>query len=227
MVQDQQQGAPGKPFFLYFAFGAMHAPHHVAPEWVDPYRGVFDKGWDAWREELFARQVASGIVPEGTVLTPRPEWVQAWSDLSADERRMHARQQEVFAGFLTHTDAQIGRAPLVAREPRGRWTTRSSWSSPTTGPAPRAARRAPSTSTASPPMCGSRWPRTWPATTTGAGSAPTTTTRGPGPGPATPRTSSGSATPGWAGRARRSSCTGGAASPVRARCGRSSPTSST
>ena len=58
MVQDQQQGAPGKPFFLYFALGAMHAPHHVAPEWVDPYRGVFDKGWDAWREELFARQVA-------------------------------------------------------------------------------------------------------------------------------------------------------------------------
>ncbi len=109
MVQDQQQGAPGKPFFLYFALGAMHAPHHVAPEWVDPYRGVFDKGWDAWRDELFARQVASGVVPEGTVLTPRPEWVRAWSDLSADERRMHSRQQEVFAGFLTHTDAQIGR----------------------------------------------------------------------------------------------------------------------
>ena len=109
MVQDQQQGAPGKPFFLYFALGAMHAPHHVAPEWVDPYRGVFDQGWDAWRDELFARQVADGVVPDGTVLTPRPEWVRAWSDLSADERRMHSRQQEVFAGFLTHTDAQIGR----------------------------------------------------------------------------------------------------------------------
>ncbi len=109
MVQDQQYGAPGKPYFLYFALGAMHAPHHVAPEWVDPYRGVFDKGWDAWREEVFARQVASGIVPEGTVATDRPEWVQAWNDLSADERRLLARQQEVFAGFLTHTDAQIGR----------------------------------------------------------------------------------------------------------------------
>ncbi|MGA2930694.1 MAG: arylsulfatase [Acidimicrobiales bacterium] len=109
MVQDQQQGAPGKPFFLYFALGAMHAPHQVAPEWVDPYRGLFDKGWDAWREEIFARQVAAGVVPEGTVLTPRPEWVRGWSDLSAEERRMHARQQEVFAGFLTHTDAQIGR----------------------------------------------------------------------------------------------------------------------
>ena len=109
MVQDQQQGAPGKPFFLYFALGAMHAPHHVAPEWVDPYRGLFDKGWDAWRAELFARQCASGMVPEGTVLTERPEWVQAWDELSGEGRRMLARQQEVFAGFLTHTDAQIGR----------------------------------------------------------------------------------------------------------------------
>ena len=109
MVQDQQQGAPGKPFFLYFALGAMHAPHHVAPEWVDPYRGLFDKGWDAWRAELFARQCASGMVPDGTVLTERPEWVQAWDELSSEERRMLARQQEVFAGFLTHTDAQIGR----------------------------------------------------------------------------------------------------------------------
>ena len=109
MVQDQQQGAPGKPFFLYFALGAMHAPHHVAPEWVDPYRGVFDKGWDIWRDEVFARQLASGMVPAGTVLTDRPTWVQGWDELSADERRMLAREQEVFAGFLTHTDAQIGR----------------------------------------------------------------------------------------------------------------------
>jgi arylsulfatase len=109
MVQDQQQAAPGKPFFLYLALGAMHAPHHVAPLWVEPYRGVFDKGWDAWREELFARQLASGMVPEGTTLTPRPPWVTAWSELSADERRMLTRQQEVFAGFLTHTDAEIGR----------------------------------------------------------------------------------------------------------------------
>jgi arylsulfatase len=109
MVQDQQHGAPGKPFFLYFALGAMHAPHHVAPEWIDPYRGLFDKGWDAWREEVFARQIAAGVVPAGTDLTPRPPWVEAWADLSADQRRMLARQQEVFAGFLTHTDAQIGR----------------------------------------------------------------------------------------------------------------------
>jgi arylsulfatase A-like enzyme len=118
MVQDQQQSAPGKPFFMYFALGAMHSPHHVAPEWVEPYRGRFDHGWDAWRRELFARQLATGVVPPGTVLTERPEWVQGWDDLSADERRMHTRQQEVFAGFLTHTDAQIGRL-LASLEERG------------------------------------------------------------------------------------------------------------
>jgi arylsulfatase A-like enzyme len=109
MLRDQQQGAPGKPFFMYFALGAMHSPHHVAPEWVEPYKGQFDRGWDVWRQETFDRQVERGTVPAGTVLTDRPAWVQGWDDLSAEERRMHARQQEVFAGFLTHTDAQIGR----------------------------------------------------------------------------------------------------------------------
>jgi arylsulfatase A-like enzyme len=106
---DQQHAAPGKPFFLYFALGAMHAPHHVAPSWVAPYRGQFDDGWERWRERAFERQVAAGIVPEGTTLTPRPDWVQSWDQLPATEQRMHARMQEVFAGFLTHTDAQIGR----------------------------------------------------------------------------------------------------------------------
>jgi arylsulfatase A-like enzyme len=107
-VLDQQHAAPGKPFFLYFALGAMHAPHHVAPEWVAPYRGRFDQGWDAWRREIFERQQALGVVPEGTILTERPSWVAAWDAVPADQRRMHTRQQEVFAGFLTHTDAQIG-----------------------------------------------------------------------------------------------------------------------
>jgi arylsulfatase A-like enzyme len=107
-VLDQQHAAPGKPFFLYFALGAMHAPHHVAPEWVAPYRGRFDHGWDAWRREIFDRQQSLGVVPEGTILTERPSWVAAWDEVPADQRRMHTRQQEVFAGFLTHTDAQIG-----------------------------------------------------------------------------------------------------------------------
>ena len=87
----------------------MHAPHHVAPEWVEPYRGAFDGGWEQWRADVFARQVATGVVPGGTELGPRPGWIDEWASLPGDAQRMLARQQEVFAGFLSHTDAQIGR----------------------------------------------------------------------------------------------------------------------
>ncbi|HZN15667.1 MAG TPA: arylsulfatase [Acidimicrobiales bacterium] len=109
MVLDQQQATPDKPFFLYFATGAMHAPHHAPRDWIDRYRGHFDDGWEAWRQATFERQVAAGIVPGNTTLLDRPPWVQDWSALSADERRLFARMMEVFAGFLSHTDAQIGR----------------------------------------------------------------------------------------------------------------------
>jgi arylsulfatase len=109
MVIDQHHSAPGKPFFLYFSLGAMHAPHHVSPEWVDPYRGRFDRGWDDWRDQVFARQLEMGVVPPGTILTERPPWVAGWADLTPNARRMHARAHEVHAGFLTHTDAQVGR----------------------------------------------------------------------------------------------------------------------
>ncbi|WP_007511529.1 MULTISPECIES: arylsulfatase [Pseudofrankia] len=109
MVVNQQESAPGKPFFLYFATGAMHAPHHVERSWADAYAGRFDLGWDRWREEVFARQLSSGVVPAGTTLTERPSWVPGWADLSADQRRVFARMHEVYAGFLSHTDAQIGK----------------------------------------------------------------------------------------------------------------------
>jgi arylsulfatase len=109
-ITRQQQACGGeRPFFLYLAFGAMHAPHHVAPEWIEPYHGKFDHGWDRWREEVFGRQVEAGIVPEGTTLTPRPSWIDEWDALSEETRRVLARQMEVYAGFLSHTDAQIGR----------------------------------------------------------------------------------------------------------------------
>ena len=108
-VLDQTHAAPGKPFFLYWALGATHAPHHVPEEWSERYRGRFDAGWEQLRREIFERQLASGIVPEGTTLTERPSWVQAWDELDADSRRLFARQHEVYAGFLSHTDAQIGR----------------------------------------------------------------------------------------------------------------------
>ena len=108
-LADQQHATPGKPFFLYFATGAQHAPHQAPPEWIEPYRGRFDAGWEQWRTAAFARQIAGGIVPEGTRCTERPSWVQEWDALSADERRLYARMQEVFAGFMSHTDHQIGR----------------------------------------------------------------------------------------------------------------------
>lgn len=108
-VRDQRAAAPDRPFFLYLAFGACHWPHHVPREYIEKYRGWYDRGWDALRAERLARQKALGIVPPNTRLAPRNPGVPAWEDLSADERRVSARLQEVYAAFLDHTDAQIGR----------------------------------------------------------------------------------------------------------------------
>src|SRR3546814_18626002 len=115
---EQRYGAPGKPSFLYLSLGAMHAPHHVTPEWVEPYRGRFEAGWDQLREETFARQLAAGVVPEGAQLTPRPAWVSAWDELDPDAPRRQVRQPEGYAGFRAHAHAQIRRI-LEAREPPG------------------------------------------------------------------------------------------------------------
>ncbi|TIC81291.1 arylsulfatase [Nocardioides sp. GY 10113] len=109
MVTDQHNAAPDKPFFLYFAPGVGHAPHQVPREWSDRYAGRFDQGWEAWRQEVFDRQVAAGVVPEGTVLSERPGWIPDWNALSDEERRLYARFQEVYAGFLTHFDHHLGR----------------------------------------------------------------------------------------------------------------------
>lgn len=109
MVLDQQQATPGRPFFLYVAPGAGHAPHHVPQQWADAYRGRFDHGWERWRAEAFERQRATGVVPEDATLAARPPWVQDWDALSDDERRVFARMQEVFAGFMSHADHHLGR----------------------------------------------------------------------------------------------------------------------
>jgi arylsulfatase len=98
-----------QPFFLYFATGACHSPHHAPAEWIDRYRGQFDDGWDAWRESTFARQLAMGLLPAGTRLSPRPPWVPAWDSLAPEDQRVNARFMECFAGFLSHADAQVGR----------------------------------------------------------------------------------------------------------------------
>ena len=97
------------PFFLYFATGACHSPHHAPAEWIERYRGHFAQGWDQWRDETFARQLALGVVPEGTVLSPRPPWVPSWDSLDERERALSERFMECFAAFLSYTDEQIGR----------------------------------------------------------------------------------------------------------------------
>ncbi|MFH0341003.1 MAG: arylsulfatase [Chromatiales bacterium] len=108
-IADSKQLAPDKPFFLYFATGAMHAPHQVPKEWADKYKGQFDDGWDAYREKVFKRQKELGIILKYTVLSRHDPDVQDWKKLSADERKLYARMMEVFAGFLEHTDHHIGR----------------------------------------------------------------------------------------------------------------------
>jgi len=108
-VSDLRGASPSKPFFLWFTPGACHAPHQAPAPYIERYRGHFDQGWDQWREEVFARQLASGLLPPGTELSERPSWVPAWDTLTADERRLSARMMEVYAGFLTHTDAQVAR----------------------------------------------------------------------------------------------------------------------
>ncbi len=108
-VKAQQSMTPDKPFFMYFATGAVHAPHHVPKEWADKYKGEFDKGWDEVRKETLARQKKLGVVPGDTRLADRPEDLEAWKALPAEHRRLFARQAEVFAGFLEQTDHEVGR----------------------------------------------------------------------------------------------------------------------
>ena len=108
MIADAKQVAPNKPFFMYFAPGAMHSPHHVPTEWADKYKGKFDGGWDAYRTQVFEQQKKLGIVPATTELSRHDPDVQDWATLSADERRLYARMMEVFAGFLEHTDHYLG-----------------------------------------------------------------------------------------------------------------------
>jgi arylsulfatase A-like enzyme len=108
-VKAQQSMTPDKPFFVYYAPGATHAPHHVPKEWADKYKGQFDKGWDQVRNETLERQKKLGVIPADTRLAERPKDLAAWDSLPADQRRLFARQAEVFAGFLEHTDAEVGR----------------------------------------------------------------------------------------------------------------------
>ena len=108
-MQAQQSLTPDKPFYVYFATGATHAPHHAPKEWADKYKGKFDGGWDKLREETYARQQQMGIIPASAKLTERPKEIPAWDAQSAEAKRLFSRQMEVFAGFAEHTDHEVGR----------------------------------------------------------------------------------------------------------------------
>jgi arylsulfatase A-like enzyme len=108
-VRFQHAMTPDQPFFIYYAPGAAHAPHHVPAQWARKYDGKFDEGWDALREATLARQKKMGIVPENTKLPPKPDGLQDWDTLSDKEKKLFTLQMETFAGFMEHTDVEIGR----------------------------------------------------------------------------------------------------------------------
>ena len=108
-VKAQQSMTPDKPFFIYFATGATHAPHHVPQEWIEKFHGQFDDGWDSVRQASYERQKRAGIIPANTQLPPRPDDIPAWDDLPKDHKTLFRRQAETFAGFVAHTDHHIGR----------------------------------------------------------------------------------------------------------------------
>ncbi len=108
-ISSQRSLRPDAPFFCYFAPGATHAPHHVAKEWVDKYKGKFDQGWDVLREETIERQKAMGAIPADSQLTERPDIIPAWDDMPDELKPILIRQMETYAGFLEHTDFQIGK----------------------------------------------------------------------------------------------------------------------
>jgi len=117
-VRSQQSLTPDKPFYMYFATGATHAPHHAPREFADRYKGKFSQGWDELRKETLSRQKQLGVVPANTQLAAKPKDIKDWKKLSADEKRLFERQMEIFAGFAEHTDHEVGRL-LAALEEMG------------------------------------------------------------------------------------------------------------
>ncbi len=107
-IADLKQVAPERPFFLYFCPGACHAPHHAPKEWIDKYKGKFDAGWDDYREKALANQIAMGICPPGTKLSPPDPDVVPWDKLSQEDKEVYAHEMEVYAAFLEYTDHYIG-----------------------------------------------------------------------------------------------------------------------
>jgi arylsulfatase len=108
-IDDSQAFAPDSPFFMYWAPGAAHGPHHIFPEWADKYRGKFDDGWDAYRQRVYQRQLEMGVIPPDTLLTPRDDSLEPWDELPEGQLAFQRRLMEIFAGYVEHTDVQVGR----------------------------------------------------------------------------------------------------------------------
>jgi arylsulfatase A-like enzyme len=108
-IKYQKALTPDRPFFVYYAPGATHAPHHVPRKWIERWKGKFDQGWDRLREEILARQIEKGIVPKGTPLAPKPEAIPDWDSLTPDEKKLFTHQVEVFAAYIEMVDHEIGR----------------------------------------------------------------------------------------------------------------------
>lgn len=108
-IHQEKSATPDRPFFVYYAPGATHAPHHVPKEWIDKFKGQFNQGWDKYREEAYQRQLKLGVIPPDTKLTPRPKEIPAWDSLSPDQQRVVERMMEVFAAFTAQTDYEVGR----------------------------------------------------------------------------------------------------------------------
>ena len=115
-IKFQQALSPDKPFFVYYAPGATHAPHHVPEKWIKRHEGEFEKGWDVMREEILARQIASGLVPKGTELTEKPSAIPDWKDLNEQEKTLFRHQVEVFAGYVEMADYEVGRLVSAIEE---------------------------------------------------------------------------------------------------------------
>jgi arylsulfatase A-like enzyme len=115
-IHKEKSATPDRPFFVYYAPGATHAPHHVPPEWMARFKGQFDQGWDKYREQAYQRQLQLGVVPADTKLTARPPEILAWDSLNADQKRVAARLMEAFAGFTAQTDYEVGRVLDALRD---------------------------------------------------------------------------------------------------------------
>lgn len=115
-MRAQQSLTPDRPFFIYYAPGATHAPHHVPKEWIEKYKGKFDDGWDKYREHTLARQIEIGVVPKGTKLAAKPAAIKDWDTLTDTEKRLFSHQMEVFAAYGEHTDHEVGRLVAALEE---------------------------------------------------------------------------------------------------------------